>query len=172
MTVGDSGLPEGLLELRSEMPRAITVSGARAIDRHSASGHDELFDQYLAPFAAEDTQFYVGGAVGIDSLALRWLTERSRAAITVVVPATVADQPDDARSEISAASRAGRLREVIELRHPRFPAPEAYHVRNRWMVDHSEFLIAFPRGTDSTSGTWQAVDYAAASAKPRLIVPL
>lgn len=154
------------------MPKAITVSGARVINQQPAAAKDELFVEYLAPFAAEHTQFYVGGAVGIDSLALRWLTERSRAAITVVVPATVADQPDDARSEISAASRAGRLREVIELRHPRFPEPEAFHVRNRWMVDHSEFLIAFPRGTDSLSGTWQTVDYAAASAKPRLIVPL
>jgi hypothetical protein len=154
------------------MPKAITVSGARVTNRRFAASNDELFAQYLAPFAAEDTQFYVGGAVGIDSSALRWLAEKSRAVITVVVPATVADQPDDAQGEILAASRLGRLSDIIELRHPRFPEAEAYHARNRWMVDHSAFLIAFPHGTNSESGTWQTIHYAAASAKPRLIVPL
>lgn len=154
------------------MPKAITVSGARVINQQPAAAKDELFVEYLAPFAAEHTQFYVGGAVGIDSLALRWLAERSRAVITVVVPAMVTDQPDDAQHEILAASRLGRLSEVIELRHPRFPEAEAYHARNRWMVDHSDFVIAFPYGTNSESGTWQTLRYAAASAKPRLIVPL
>ena len=122
------------------MPKAITVSGARMTNPRSAAANAELFAHYLAPFAAEHTQFYVGGAVGIDSMALRWLAEKSRATITVVVPATVADQPDDAQDEILAASRLGRLTEIIELRHPRFPEAEAYHARNRWMVDHSAFL--------------------------------
>jgi hypothetical protein len=154
------------------MPKAITVSGARVTNRRFAAANDELFAQYLAPFAAEHTQFYVGGAVGIDSLALRWLAEKSQAIVTVVVPATVAEQPDNAQDEILAATRLGRLSEIIELRHPRFPEAEAYHARNRWMVDHSAFLIAFPHGTNSESGTWQTIYYAAASAKPRLIVPL
>jgi hypothetical protein len=154
------------------MPKAITVSGSRVTNQRFAAAKDELFVQYLAPFATEDTQFFLGGAVGVDSLALRWLAEKSRAAITVAVPATVADQPDDARSEILAASRLGRLSKVVELRHPRFPKAEAYHARNRWMVDHSDFLIAFPHGTNGESGTWQTIEYAATSAKPRLIVPL
>jgi predicted Rossmann fold nucleotide-binding protein DprA/Smf involved in DNA uptake len=154
------------------MPKAITVSGARVTNRGFAAINDELFAQYLAPFAAEHTQFYVGGAVGIDSLALRWLAKKSRAIITVAVPATVADQPDEAQREILAASRLGRLSEVIELRHPRFPEAQAYHARNRWMVDHSDFVIAFPQGTNGESGTWQTIQYAAALAKPRLIVPL
>jgi hypothetical protein len=154
------------------MPKAITVSGARVTNLRFAAANDELFAEYLAPFAAEHTQFYVGGAVGIDSLALRWLVEKSRAIVTVVVPATVADQPDNAQDEILAASRLGRLSEIVELRHPRFPEAEAYHARNRWMVDHSAFLIAFPHSTHSESGTWQTIHYAAASAKPRLIVPL
>lgn len=40
------------------------------------------------------------------------------------------------------------------------------------MVDHPDFVIAFPHGTNTESGTWQTIQYAAASAKPRLIVPL
>jgi hypothetical protein len=45
-----------------------------------------LFGAYLRPFAGEDSHIYVGKALGIDTLALDWLTEHTPAAPIVVVP--------------------------------------------------------------------------------------
>jgi hypothetical protein len=40
------------------------------------------------------------------------------------------------------------------------------------MVDRSEFVIAFPHGSDRTRGTWYTAGYAEEHGKPRLIVPV
>lgn len=70
-----------------------------------------------------------------------------------------------------ARTRRG-LGEIVELRQVGHPSAEAYHYRNRWMVDRGQLVIAFPRGEDQTSGTWYTVNYAAEQGKPRLIVPV
>lgn len=147
----------------------ITITGTRGVPE--AAGRCEiLFERYLAPYATRGNGFFVGGAVGIDTLALDWLTARG-APVTVVVPATVDDQPDPARDRIRAAQRA-RLAEVVELRHPDFPEAEAYHARNRYMVDRSGFVIGYPLAGASGGGTWYTIEYAAAKGMPRLIVPV
>lgn len=150
------------------MPRTVTITGARATGEADLPA---LFRAYLQPFADEDVRVYLGGAVGIDATALDWLATHTRCRLTVVVPCTVADQPAEAAGPIHHWREHERLDDLVELRAPTV-GTEAYHARNRWMVDRSEFVIGFPHGTDPRSGTWYTLNYAAEHAKPRLIVPL
>lgn len=151
------------------MARHVAITGTRSIPAESElSG---LFDGYLRPFADPDAHFYLGGAAGIDTAVLDWLAAYSQASLTVVVPCAVADQPEAAAASIRRWREAGRLVEVVELGADRL-GTAAYHARNRWMVDRSDFVIGFPRGTEPTSGTWYTVNYAAEQGKPRVIVPV
>ncbi|MFD7652869.1 hypothetical protein ACFV4N_02675 [Actinosynnema sp. NPDC059797] len=151
------------------MIRNITITGTRAIDANDADRLNSLFVDYLAPFAA--AHFYIGGAVGIDTATLDWLAEHTSAPLTIVAPRTVADQPEVASSAITSWRSRNRLTEVVELAAPTLDTP-AYHARNRYMVDRSEFVIGFPRGNDQTSGTWYTLNYASDQGKPRLVVPV
>lgn len=81
------------------MPHTVTITGSRCTEHREPAEYGLLFDAYLRPFADESSHIYVGGALGIDTLALDWLAEHTPAALTVVVPCTLADQP----------SRPGRL---------------------------------------------------------------
>jgi hypothetical protein len=151
--------------------RHVTVTGTRSITAQTEAQLPGLFEGYLRPFAAPDATFFIGGAVGIDTSALDWLAERSRVALTVVVPCTVAEQPVAAGEAIRRWQRRGRLTEIVELSADTL-STSAYHARNRWMVDRSSFVIGFPHGPDSMSGTWYTVNYAAEQGKPRLVVPI
>ncbi|SFW74707.1 hypothetical protein [Amycolatopsis australiensis] len=156
-------------EEQAGVTRHVTITGTRSVPAESQLAG--LFDDYLRPFAAPDAHFYLGGAVGIDTAALDWLAENSEASLIVVVPCTVVDQPAAAVASIRRQRDAGRLAEVVELGADRL-GTAAYYARNRWMVDRSEFVVGFPRGTDPTSGTWYTVNYAAEQGKPRLIAPV
>ncbi len=147
----------------------ITITGTRDISRDAAY-YEELFEWFLAPFAEDGHAFWVGGAVGIDTVALGWLTVR-QAPVTVVVPATVEDQPATASSLIRRVHDA-KLAELVELKHPSPPQADAYHARNRYMVDRSEFVIGFPKRGEQSGGTWYTLGYAAAKELPRLIIPV
>jgi predicted Rossmann fold nucleotide-binding protein DprA/Smf involved in DNA uptake len=151
--------------------RSVTITGTRSVDEDTALLLAGLFADYLRPFADADAAFYLGGAVGIDSAALDWLAEHTQAGLTVVVPCTVADQPAAAAETIARWNNRGRLGAVVELDAQRL-GTEAYHARNRWMVDRSGLVIGFPRAGEPTSGTWYTVNYGADQGKPTLIVPL
>jgi len=152
----------------------ITISGTRSTGHRTDADYHGLFRRYLAPFATPDAEFFIGGASGIDTLALLWLHTHSESRLTVAVPCTVDQQPPEAQAAIDAVRRAGRLARLVELRQAETPSAEAYHARNRWMVDRSDFVAAFPLGDDGTggSGTWQTVNYASDRGLPRLIVPV
>ncbi|MGW1682611.1 hypothetical protein [Saccharopolyspora sp. NPDC002376] len=149
----------------------MTITGTRTTGEVSDAELGELFDAYLRPFATDEVRFYIGGAAGIDTATLEWLAVYTSARLTVTVPCTVPDQPASAAEAIGRWSQQGRLDEVVELRASE-RGTAAYHARNRWMVDRSEFVIGFPRGTDPASGTWYTLTYAADRGKPRLVVPL
>jgi hypothetical protein len=72
------------------VPHAVTIIDSRYPEHHEPAGYGLLFEAYLRPFAGEGPHVYVGGAPGIDTLALGWLVEHTPAALTVVVPCTVA----------------------------------------------------------------------------------
>ncbi|MEU6261423.1 hypothetical protein [Streptomyces sp. NPDC047043] len=152
------------------MSLAVVITGTRETGHRDQAWFDALFATYLGPWAREDTHFYIGGAVGIDSLSLYWLAGHSPARITVVVPGTVARQPEPAQEAI-ACCRA-RIAETVELGAAELRTP-AYHARNRYMVDRAQMVIGFPlAGSEGSSGTWQTLNYGAGQGKARLIVPV
>ncbi|RJQ76264.1 hypothetical protein D5S17_18535 [Pseudonocardiaceae bacterium YIM PH 21723] len=153
------------------MGLAVTITGTRSVEEVTSTQLQLRFGDYLRPFATAEAHFYLGGAIGIDTAALEWLAKETNAALTVAVPCAVADQPAKAADAIGRWSTAGRLSGVVELSADRLGA-EAYHARNRWMVDRSEFVVGFPRGTDPSSGTWYTLNYAADQGKPQLVIPL
>lgn len=152
------------------MTLSIAITGTRSTKHHEITWYTDLFARYIEPFASDGTHFHIGGAKGVDSLSLLWLAGHSPSSITIVVPGTVAQQPTDAQEAITRCRE--RIRDVIELRASELRTP-AYYARNRYMVDRSDMVIGFPLdGGESTSGTWQTINHAAESGKPRLIVPV
>lgn len=152
------------------MPLAVAITGTRQTGHRELAWFTALFGTYLGPWAGEDAQLYIGGAVGVDSLSLCWLADNSAARITVVVPGTVAQQPELAREAIARCR--DRIAETVELGAAELRTP-AYHARNRYMADRAQMVIGFPlAGPEAASGTWQTLNYAAAQSKPRLIVPV
>lgn len=147
--------------------RTVTITGTRTTGHRDPAHYAKLFVEYLGPFAP-DTHFYLGGARGIDSLALRWLAEQTQAWITVVVPGTLDQQPPEARHAVNRTWN--RIAEIVELGAE--PLDDAAHLaRHRWMVDRSDLVIGFPVGASTGSGTWRTLDYADRQGKARLIVP-
>lgn len=153
---------------RELIMRAVAISGTRNTGHRPLTEYGLLFADYLGPFA-DNTHFFIGGARGIDSLTLLWLTGNTAADITIVVPGTVDQQPAEAQRAI--ARTCDRISEIVELRAAELKAP-AYHARNRWMVDHAQMTIGFPHSSEPSSGTWQTLTYTADQGKPRLIVPV
>ncbi|MGW0772012.1 hypothetical protein [Streptomyces sp. NPDC002676] len=152
------------------MSLAAAITGTRQTGHRELTWFSNLFGTYLAPWAAGDAEFYIGGAVGIDSLTLLWLAGNSKARITVVAPGTVAQQPAEARQAIERCR--DRIAEIVELGAAELRTP-AYHARNRYMVDRAQIVIGFPlEGPEGASGTWQTINYADSQGKPRLIVPV
>ncbi|MEU7646782.1 DNA-processing protein DprA [Streptomyces huasconensis] len=148
----------------------MTITGTRSTGHRELHCFAALFASYLGPFAEDEAHFYIGGAAGIDTMALMWLAGNSKSGITIVAPGTVDQQPADARQAINRCGN--RITDIVELRADELKAP-AYHERNRWMVDHSQMVIGFPlAGQEERSGTWQTVNYGAGQGKPRLIVPV
>jgi predicted Rossmann fold nucleotide-binding protein DprA/Smf involved in DNA uptake len=147
--------------------RAVAITGTRNTGRRSNSEYAQLFSAYLGPFA--DSHFYIGGAKGIDSLALLWLAGNTQAQLTIVVPGRLDQQPAEARQAVSRSR--DRIKEVVELKAGELRSP-AYHERNRYMVDRSSMVIGFPHGDEPQSGTWQTLNYCAQLGRPRLIVPI
>lgn len=151
------------------MSLVVTITGTRSTGHQELTWYGDVFATYLGPFATDGARFHIGGAVGVDSLALLWLAGHSASRITVVVPGTVAQQPAEARQAIEHCR--DRIAEIVELGAVELHSP-AYHSRNRYMVDRSQFVIGFPREGQSRSGTWYTLDYGAAQGKARLIVPV
>lgn len=134
---------------------------------------DGWFERYLAPFDGPRTTWVLGGAAGVDTLALQWLAEHGRGDLSVAVPVTVADQPEAAGAAIRAAEASGRLVQVVELRHATGIGADAFASRNRWLVDHGDFVIGFPAtATEDDSGTWETLNYARSLDRPVLVVPV
>lgn len=149
----------------------MTITGARAVAHLSAEELVEVFVAYVLPFAVAEAEFYVGGAVGVDTAALEWLAGETKAAVTVVVPRTVRDQPDVASRAIMKWHEAGRLKELVELDIDEVGI-DGYLARNRWMVDRSDLVIGFPRSGDQGSGTGYTLGYAASQGKALLVAPI
>ncbi len=97
-------------------------------------------------------QYYFGGARGIDTDALEYISRTQPGSVrTVVVPNRLSDQPLTAQGIIKRYST-----NVIELKNT---GPDRYMIRNRYMVNHSNKTNAFYdfRGR---GGTFNTIEYA------------
>lgn len=113
-----------------------------------------------------------GGAVGVDTVALaaaqhhrshRGGTVRAHPSrLVVIVPDTVSAQPHDAREAIQLYAD-----EVVELRRAITSADgwEAYHARNREMVERADVVLGFWDG-NKQSGTGACLAYASRVGRP------
>lgn len=102
-------------------------------------------------------QYYFGGARGVDSDALEYLSRTQPGSIrTVVVPNRVIDQPLSSRAIIKQHAT-----EVIELNNA---GADRYMIRNRYMVDHSTRVHAFYDFRGS-GGTFNTIEYARSKGK-------
>ena len=154
------------------MERSVAITGTRSIGDAPVDRLAELFPAYLGPFAGPTSHFYLGGASGIDTAALQWLAGNSEAALTVVLPCRIVDQPAGPAEVIEGLRRAERLADVVEM-GATLLGKAAYHARNRWMVDQAGLVIGFPRADESTGGgTWYTLNYAAEQGRARLVVPI
>lgn len=154
------------------MERSVAITGTRSIGDAPVDELAEMFESYLRPFSDPGAHFYVGGASGVDTAALQWLAKNSAAALTVVVPCRIVDQPVGSAEVIDRLRGEERLAAVVEM-GATLLGKAAYHARNRWMVEQSGLVIGFPRGDESAGGgTWYTLNYAAEQGKARLVVPL
>lgn len=138
----------------------ITITGPRRTDGVSESDFNRHFGRYLEPFNHPDSEWFVGGASGLDTIALRWLWQNALGAAHIVVPYEFRSQPADAQAEIKTALNRRMAFSLVELRHPDYPRPAAYHARNHYMVDHSELVIGFPHRSQPSRGTLATLKYA------------
>lgn len=154
------------------MERSVAITGTRSIGDAPVDELADAFEAYLRPFSDSTAHFYVGGAPGVDTAALQWLAKNSEAALTVVVPCRIVDQPVGSAAVIDRLRGEERLTDVVEM-GATLLGKAAYHARNRWMVDRAGLVIGFPRGGESVGGgTWYTLNYAAEQGKARLVVPL
>lgn len=148
--------------------RSVMITGSRTTEHHAPEHYAALFHAYLSPFAY-DAHFYLGGARGIDSLALEWLAYWTTAQLTVAVPGTLDQQPPEARHAVARSWE--RVTHLVELGAEALDA-DAYDARNRWMVDRTTLTIGFPVGNIRRSATRRTLAYAAEQDKACLIVPV
>jgi hypothetical protein len=149
--------------MKRSTPRLrVAVTGTRAVPDPTPVTVRTTLADHLGPYCAPDTTWLLGGAAGIDTLALTWLAERpDRGRIVVAVPVTVVAQPLAAREAIGVAMKAHRLAELVELNHPDGLGTASYAARNRWLVDRADLVVGFPLvPTDDGSGTWETMRYA------------
>ena len=101
--------------------------------------------------------YYFGGARGVDSDALEYISRTQPHSVrTVVVPNRLIDQPASARAQIKLHAT-----NVIELKNS---GRDRYMIRNRYMVNHSNRTNAFYdfRGR---GGTYNTIEYARTKGK-------
>ena len=99
--------------------------------------------------------FYVGTQGSFDRMAYSTLKELRSKYIHIKVYRVLAYMPqNDAVSKDNAEGEDTILPEGIERVHPRY----AIVWRNNWMIDHSEYVIAYI--THPTGGAYQAVEKA------------
>ena len=155
------------------MAMSIAITGSRDLGSRSEADVMGAFESFLLPFARAGVRWILGGASGIDTMALDWLAGLDHPGDRlVVVPVTVADQPREAQLSIKEASGRGTPVEVIELCHPSGSGPAAWTARNQFMVDHCQLVIGFPASDlPDQSGTWETLEYARQCRRALLTVP-
>ena len=124
-----------------------------------------LLEQAKALYNRGARRFYVGGALGVDMwageavLSLKGMPEYLDIELVCVVPFVGHDNQWDAPSKQRFAKLLAGCDEKIAASSP--GSPDAYKIRNYYMLDHSDDMIAVYDGDEKErSSTGQAVNYA------------
>lgn len=124
-----------------------------------------LLEQAKLLYGRGVRRFYVGGALGVDMwageavLSLKALPEYPAIELVCVIPFAGHDSPWDAPSKRRLAKLLSSCDKQITAASA--DRTDAYKVRNYYMVDNSEYLIAVHDGDGGErSGASQAVNYA------------
>ena len=133
-----------------DMPPEDYFAGITAFTGHRDYGDPALLYRRLDRLNSRSYMF--GGARGIDSDALKYISQTQPGSQRiVVVPNTVQAQPQEARYAIKNYST-----KVIELKNT---GTNRYFIRNRYMVNNSNRLEAF-YDMRKRGGTYQTINYA------------
>lgn len=151
--------------------RTLTITGTRATKGVLREDMNALFNETLKPYNTRETSWFIGGAIGVDTYVLDWFVDNIDGTATIVVPKTVADQPMPARKSIDRALMFDNF-SLIELKQIIFPASEAFHHRNRYMVNKSNATIGYPHKTQKSNGTRYTIDYTIDMGKQASIHPI
>lgn len=132
----------------------------------------KIFDEFIGVHNEHIAEIHVGGALGIDLAFLKWATTRldlSKMHLNLVVPFTLDKQPEETQEYYEQFKESINL---IELTYEYFPAPNAYHYRNRWMCTRSNYLFAFPSAINKRGGTCQTIQYALNKSMLMTVIPI
>ena len=149
------------VEPEFEKVETLAVTGPRRLQ-----SRDTLKVQQTAVKILRKTRIrrvFLGGATGLDTvllIVLRQFRDRTNKSflprLVVVVPGYLSDQPPDARDAAEKYADS-----IIELGY-RITAEdgwEAFHIRNRYMIDEAGELLYFNNGSVQ-SGSRSAFNYA------------
>jgi predicted Rossmann fold nucleotide-binding protein DprA/Smf involved in DNA uptake len=137
---------------------ALTITGSRDI---SDFDPEPLFRTALGSFMGQQRIWLLGGALGIDHMAIKWLLANQEQ-VVAIVPFTIREQP------VAVHETLGKVHRCIELRYGK--TKKAYLDRNTYMVDRSIAVIAFWNG--EKGGTWATVQYAMKARKQVHVYPI
>lgn len=147
----------------TEVPRSrvVAVTASRNVPKGAEFALGDAAQRIVQATWVQAVLF--GGARGGDTIALVAARaakgERKLPFLVVVVPDTLDEQPE-------AAAQAARLcaDAIVELRNEITAADgfAAFHVRNRYLVDHAAHLVGY--GTGRPGGTMKTLAYAAGRA--------
>ena len=149
---------------RDQARLAYAISGHRML----AAGDHLIIRRTLRNLDPFPSELLFGGAIGTDTVALEQSAELwPGVKKVVIVPDTLRDQPPTART---AAHRYAD--QIIELHHPitRADNYNAYRIRNRYLVEHADHLLAFIHNIKS--GTGNAITLAVMLKKPHTNIPI
>lgn len=134
-----------------------------------------LHDQFVLLYDQGVRRFLVGGALGVDMwsgeilLEMKRQTEYADVELVIVLPHPGHDERWDERSKRRMAFLLGHCTEHLTTGTD--SSAESYYKRNRYLVDHSDCLIAvYDNDRTVRSGTGMTVRYAEKKGRPVILI--
>lgn len=150
---------------------SVAITANRSLD---LDDHVTIFNKMAELVTNENIEkIYIGGAVGGDTVALQAALDISKS--TMYRPKFIVVVPDTLKRQVSSTWPISKQAdEIIELNEAITAENgyEAYHIRNRYMVDHAEQVVAFHSADKAGGGTLKTIRYAQLCGKPVDIIYL
>ena len=145
-------------------------NGCRRLKRRLKEQLAALYDQGIR-------RFYIGGALGVDMwsgellLELKEQPEYSEIELVLVLPYAGHDADWDKRSRYRLSVLRQHSTEVLVAGSTENPPAVNYKLRNQYMVDHADCLLAvYDNDRNLRSGTMQTVNYARKKGLPITLI--